>query len=248
MTYDAQKYHRRSIRLKGYDYAQAGAYFITVCVQDRACLFGEVVGDQMHLNDAGRNVLDEWNALPVRFPSVELDVVGAMPNHIHGIIVMDAGGVTRTGATSSVDTGPGRIERASVGATPVVALDRHASMVGEGESAVVARSRATTRVAPTQTSDQHAPGVGEGASAAVPRVGDVVGAFKSLTTVSYIHGVKHSGWPPFRGRLWQRNFHEHIIRNEESLNLIRQYIVNNPVNWAIDEENPLVERQVRKKA
>jgi REP element-mobilizing transposase RayT len=79
-------------------------------------------------------------------------------------------------------------------------------------------------------------------------VGDVVGAFKSLTTVSYVQGVKHSGWPPFRGRLWQRNYHEHIIRNEESLNLIRQYILDNPACWESDEENPRVERPTKKKA
>lgn len=242
MTYDSQKYHRRSLRLKGYDYSQAGAYFITVCVEDRACLFGDVVDGQMHLNDAGRTVMEEWNALPVRFPSVELDVFGVMPNHIHGIIVMEAGrkesaAVARPGATS-VDMGPGQFERAPVGATLVVALDPHGSVVGECESAAVARSRAP---------DPPGPVMGECESASVPRVGDIVGAFKSLTTVTYIHGVKHSGWPPFRGRLWQRNYHEHIIRNEESLNLIRQYILDNPACWESDEENPQAERQVRKK-
>ena len=88
MTFVSQKYHRRSIRLKGYDYSQAGAYYITVCVQDRACLFGEVGGDVMHLNDAGRMVLAEWDALPARFPAVELDAFVVMPNHVHGIFVM----------------------------------------------------------------------------------------------------------------------------------------------------------------
>ena len=78
-------------------------------------------------------------------------------------------------------------------------------------------NRATTRVAPT--------------------VGDVVGAFKSRVTVEYTRGVNRNGWPPFRGRLWQRNYYEHIIHNEKSLNRIRQYIVNNPLRWFYDHKN-----------
>ncbi len=59
-----------------------------------------------------------------------------------------------------------------------------------------------------------------------------------MTTNEYIRGVKQSGWPPFNGRLWQRNYYEHIIRNDESLNRIRQYIADNPRRWAFDRENP----------
>jgi len=67
----------------------------------------------------------------------------------------------------------------------------------------------------------------------------VVGAFKSRVTVEYVRGVKTSGWPPFRGRLWQRNYYEHIIRDEASLCGIREYIANNPLQWALDRENPV---------
>ncbi|MBN1485523.1 MAG: hypothetical protein JXA37_12470 [Chloroflexia bacterium] len=69
-------------------------------------------------------------------------------------------------------------------------------------------------------------------------MGDIVGAFKSITTVEYIRGVKQSAWPPFPNRLWQRNYHEHIIRDEDELNRIRQYIDENPLYWAFDQENP----------
>jgi putative transposase len=176
MPYDPNRHHRRSIRLKGYDYSQAGAYFITLCTQDRACLFGRVVNGEMRLNDAGRMVLAEWNRLPERFPQVVLDAFVVMPNHVHGILVI-------------TDPAP------TVGAT-----------VG-----------ATTRVAPTT-------------------VGNIIGAFKSRVTVEYIRGVKTSGWPPFRGRLWQRNYYEHIIRNERALNAIRQYIMENPRRGHRDRE------------
>lgn len=69
-------------------------------------------------------------------------------------------------------------------------------------------------------------------------VGDIVWRFKSLTTNRYSDGVRESGWPEFCGRLWQRNYHEHIIRNQADLNRIRQYIRDNPAQWAIDSEYP----------
>jgi REP element-mobilizing transposase RayT len=69
-------------------------------------------------------------------------------------------------------------------------------------------------------------------------LGDVVHRFKTMTTKRYADGVKQLGWPPFRGRLWQRNYYEHIIRNEESLNRIREYIAANPLRWHLDRENP----------
>jgi putative transposase len=82
------KHRRRSLRLKGYDYAQAGAYFITMCTQDRACLFGKVVDGTMCLNDAGQLVAILWSDMPVHFPGIDSDVFVVMPNHLHGIIVL----------------------------------------------------------------------------------------------------------------------------------------------------------------
>ena len=72
------------------------------------------------------------------------------------------------------------------------------------------------------------------------KLGDIVNWFKTMTTNQYIRGVKQNGWSPFPGKLWQRDYYEHIIRNEKELNHIRQYIAENPVNWRTDEENPNV--------
>ena len=80
--------HRRSIRLKGYDYTQAGAYFVTVCTHKRACLFGEIVQDEMHASDIGALVSRCWDEIPIHFPDAELDSFVLMPNHLHGIIVL----------------------------------------------------------------------------------------------------------------------------------------------------------------
>jgi len=85
-------HHRRSIRLKGYDYSQAGAYFVTICTQDRICLFGEVADDRMRLNGAGEMAVSLWQQLPTRFPDIEIDAFIVMPNHLHGIIVLPDGG------------------------------------------------------------------------------------------------------------------------------------------------------------
>ena len=88
-AYDPERHCRRSIRLKGYDYSQSGAYFVTIIAQNRMCLFGEVVDGLMQLNDAGRMIATEWRALPTRFPTVQFDAFVAMPNHIHSIIVIN---------------------------------------------------------------------------------------------------------------------------------------------------------------
>ena len=92
MTYDPEKHHRRSIRLRGYDYAQAGAYFVTICTQNRECMFGDVVEGQIALADPGRMVESAWRDLPEHYPGVALDEFVVMPNHLHGIIILVGAG------------------------------------------------------------------------------------------------------------------------------------------------------------
>ena len=171
MIYNPNIHHRRSIRLKGYDYSQAGLYYITICTQDRACLIGNVVNGEMILNDSGTMIETEWVALKKRFPNIELHEYVVMPNHFHGIL-------------------------------QIVDVDK-----GQPQG--------------------HAP--------TNKTVGDMMDAFKSITTVEYIHGVKQSGWKPFNGKLWQRNYYEHIIRDEQSYQRISDYIINNPAKWKGDK-------------
>jgi putative transposase len=107
-----------------------------------------------------------------------------------------------------------------VGALLVGALPHAAS--ASSESPTTARaSRAPTRGAPTP-----------------PALGDIIGAFKSVTTNEYARGCREHDWPPFHNRLWQRNYYEHVIRDDDALNRIREYIVTNPLGWAPDRENP----------
>jgi REP element-mobilizing transposase RayT len=93
LRYDPDFYHRRSIRLAGFDYKRRGAYFVTVCTWGRACLFGTIVKGRMVLNDAGRAAAECWQRIPEHFPKVELDEWVVMPNHLHGIIMIASGPV-----------------------------------------------------------------------------------------------------------------------------------------------------------
>jgi len=198
MPYDPKIHHRKSIRLKGYDYSQAGLYFITICVQDRTCLFGDVVNGEMILNDAGRMVENEWLKLPQRFTIIKLHEFVVMPNHFHSIMEI-------------------------VGATLVVA-----------QNETVAQNIELGQHDIGQYENQK--GQPQGIAPAKPKnVGDMVGAFQSIVTVEYIRGVNNLGWKPFNRKLWQRNYWEHIIRDEQSYERIAEYIINNPKDWVNDK-------------
>ena len=91
MKYNSHIHHRRSIRLKGYDYSQNGVYFVTICVQNRECLFGKIKNGEMILNNAGKMIEKYWHQIPEHYPNVILDVFVIMPNHVHGILIIDNG-------------------------------------------------------------------------------------------------------------------------------------------------------------
>jgi len=93
MVFDPRLHHRRSIRLRGYDYAGGGAYFVTICTVGGKCLFGEVVEGKMFLNEAGQLVQKTWDSLPTRFRSLVLDAFQVMPNHIHAVFVLPGPGL-----------------------------------------------------------------------------------------------------------------------------------------------------------
>jgi REP element-mobilizing transposase RayT len=108
------KHNRRSIRLNGYDYAQPGAYFVTICTKGHACLFGHVVNGEMHLNEAGEISQRCWEDIPHHFPSVELDAFVIMPNHIHGVVITEfckgeeSFALTHAPATTTTPQSPSR--------------------------------------------------------------------------------------------------------------------------------------------
>ena len=253
MKYNPQIHHRRSIRLKGYDYSKAGAYFITICCENRESRFGKIIvgagftpahnttkspahnttkspahnttkspahtttnspahttnspyndditngqpqeiAPTMELNEYGQIAYNEWIKLSERFLNFELDVFQIMPNHMHGIIVLND-------------------ESASHDNNKIIAQSL------EMES----QNDQPQRIAPVNAS-----------------ISDVVGAYKSLVANGCLDIFKNNyvgaGLAPARmGKLWQRNYYEHIIRNRESYQSISNYIINNPTKWKGDK-------------
>lgn len=176
MKFDSQIQHRRSIRLKEYDYGQTGAYFVTIVTQGRECLFGEITNDEMKLSRFGEIAHAEWFKTAELRSNVKLwgDEFVVMPNHIYGIIwIIDNIGAERCSAPTRLP----RVIRGSLGA--------------------------------------------------------IVRVYKSAVTyaVNEMRGTR--GTP-----VWQRNYYEHIIRNQADLENIYKYIQYNPIQWAKDEENP----------
>ena len=170
--------NRKVIRLREYDYSQAGGYFITICTYHREYLFGQVINHQMMLNKTGETVKQWWLKLEDKFINVKLDNYVVMPNHLHGIIVV--------------------IEKDKVGAIHELPL----------QSGMILRRQML-----------------------IPKT---VGYFK-MNSAKYINRLRGAmGYP-----LWQRNYYEHVIRNENELYRITEYIQNNPLKWDLDRENPL---------
>jgi len=242
-----QKRHRRSIRLKGYDYSQAGAYFITIVTQDRACLFGEVVDGEMRLNEAGRIAERCWRAIPDHFPHVRLDEFVIMPNHVHGILwIVDAMGTT-VGAENVITVGAKNVNTVgaknvkTTGAKNVITVGaknvkttgaKNVITVGAKNVKTIGAKNVITvgakNFSPLPSSSPQQP-LPHGTS---KTIGSVVRGFKIGVTKWFRENNEVY-------TVWQRNYYEHIIRSEESLNRIRQYILDNPLRWAYDRENPV---------
>ncbi len=189
--YDPNKHHRRSLRLRGWDYTWPGAYFVTIVAHHREMLFGEVADGKVVLSEWGQIVAACWAEIPAHFDHVVLDAWVVMPNHLHGILFL-----TRTGEGEAGGTGEGVSRLYGAGGTGV--------------------SRPLPRPYPPR-------GVARGS------LGAVIGSFKSAVTRRI---NERRGTPG--ASVWQRNYWEHIIRNERELIAIRKYIHNNPARWAED--------------
>ncbi|WP_310426104.1 transposase [Chamaesiphon sp. VAR_48_metabat_135_sub] len=165
MNYNPELHHRRSIRLKGYDYSTAGAYFITICTHEREQLFGDIVDLTMVLNELGNITQLHWQKLARYHPNLIVDRSVVMPNHLHGIILLNL-----------------------------------SILHGKGYTKEDSKS-----------------------------ISEIIGSFKTFSarTINKIRRLK--GVP-----VWQRNYYERIIRTETELDCVRQYIIDNPINWQTD--------------
>jgi len=176
--------HRRSIRLKGYDYTQAGAYLVTICTHNRQPLFGEIRNGIMLLNSYGRIACPQWLQLVYRFSNLELGEWVIMPNHVHGILII----------------------------------------TGRGEASQK-RNNGQVNTLITDASPLRPNGTESGS------IGAIIQNFKSVTSRKINSQLGKSKEP-----IWQRSYYEHIIRNENEMQSIADYIVTNPLNWEQDAE------------
>ena len=181
-NYNPNKHHRKSIRLVGYDYSQAGLYFVTICCEDKICRFGHVENGTMVLNEYGQIANDEWLKTAEIRPNVKLHEFVVMPNHIHGIIqLLDIG----RGELHSPNTNELHSPNNNLGVYKTPLRDDNWGVCK------------TPLRSPSQT------------------IGALVRGYKSSVT-------KQLGLLGFDEKLWQRNYWEHIIRNEQSYQTISE--------------------------
>jgi putative transposase len=210
MAYNPDIHNRTSIRLNGYDYSQSGFYYVTLCTQDRESRFGEILDGEMVLNDAGLLVDAEWQRISVRYDHVILDAYQIMPNHLHGILQITSPHSVGTGLVPVLNFSDDFVDDALI--------DTDNTNAKTADQNIDPPAWMGTRPIPTG-------------------LYDMIGTFKSLTQNDYAFHVRNNGWPPFRKRLWQLRFHDHVIRNQYELDRIRGYIIDNPRNWSKDENN-----------
>ena len=194
----------RPRRLREYDYAQDGAYSVTIGTEWRRHLFGRVRDERMELNAVGRAVEGVWYGLPEHYPHVELDVFVVMPDHVHGIVVL-VGGDSEAGSDSgpTLGSGAGGSREEEAGWKPARTQDP------------------ATKDGPTKRGSRRRHGLSE-----------VVRGFKTYSG-RRVNGLR--GTPGVAVR--KRGYYEHVVRNEEDMNRIRQYFQENPLRWSLKREN-----------
>lgn len=204
--YNPDIHHRRSIRLKGYDYSRSGLYFITLCVVDRICVFGNIVDGKMQLNDIGRLVEEEWlNTVDVRNGDVRLHNYIVMPNHFHAIIEICECMYECDSSQILNECNMGECECRGESYSPQILNTDNVGEYAMGECEKGECDLPLRMKSPSKT------------------VGAIVRGFKGAVSRQLGYSV------------WQRNYYEHIIRTGESYRQISDYIVNNPTKWQDDK-------------
>lgn len=208
MTLYKNKYRVESTRLKSWDYSSNGAYYLTICVNDRRCIFGNINKGKLNLSSLGQIAEQCWQEIPNHFPFVQLDEFVIMPNHVHGIIIIKK--TDETGPTSSVLPGLSAMPVASMTPVSPVETQNFASQRSIPISQSVSKSQPSTKFGPQSKN-----------------IASIIRGFKIGVTKFAINNKITFKWQP--------RFYDHIIRDENDLNRIRQYIMDNPWNWNEDE-------------
>ncbi|MDR1830957.1 MAG: hypothetical protein LBQ76_09330 [Candidatus Fibromonas sp.] len=261
--YNPNKQHRRSIRLQNWNYANTGAYFVTICSQNRECLFGEIADDKMILNEYGETAGNAWRELPSHHPYIELGEYIVMPNHIHGIITINATTINTipvpVGARPalpslqplpSLPCPPSQQKPQPQQSPPPLSQiimakrGRHVAIQGKcvAEQRQHVAKTGQGRPCPYGPNDPYDHDHRQLARYQNPgknTLSAIIGSYKSAVS-KQIHRIG------FVGDIWQRNYYEHIIRNETEYAKIAEYIRNNPILWKKDYLNEILDKQLTK--
>ena len=200
-----EKYRIPSARLQNWDYGWNGIYFITICVAGREHYFGEITKGKIRMSEIGLLAERFWFEIPQHFPFILLDAFVVMPNHIHGILIIDKvdGGRINTNIMKSVETRQ-------------CLVSEHCD--NSGFNLETRQCLVSTDATPGQQRFRN-PGKNN--------ISSVIGSYKSVVA-RYAHRI-------ISGFDWQAKFHDHIVRSDDSLKRIREYIQNNPANWRQDK-------------
>lgn len=208
----------KQFRLKDWDYSSAGYYFVTIVTHDRVDRFGEIAGDTMNLNDVGKMIKEYWLGMGkyIGTSHVGTPLVG----------VQNANNVENTNNTKRTGTRPVPTKRTGTRPVPIeinlkikteyfnqseILLDQFVIMPNHIHGIIILEENNKLKL------------------------GEIIGAFKSLTTNEYIKHVKENNWPRFEGKIWQSRYHDRIIRDEKKLEQKKEYIINNPQKWELDK-------------
>ena len=233
------KYRIPSARLPHWDYGNSAAYFITICTHTMEHYFGEIKNDEMHLNEIGKFAEEFWLEIPTQFPFAQLDVFVIMPNHLHGILIIDKTVETRLIASlqSPATPPPAPVETRFIASPSCESTDTvQTRLIASLQSP--ATPPVQTRFIASPSSETQSPATPPPAS--LP--GGITGhknpmLHENISRMMRCYKGKctfeiHKTHPHFA---WQSRFHDHVIRDEKSLERIRNYIINNPYNWKKDK-------------
>ena len=233
------KYRIPSARLQHWDYGWNGAYFITICTKNRVEYFGEIINGEMKLSEIGVLSHKYWLEIPNHFPFVQLDAFVVMPNHIHGIIIIDKQeNVRNDGNVNTVETPKLGVSTKTNTTKLGVSTKTNTTKLGVSTKTNTTKLGVSTKTNTTKLGVSTDPIKTPPSPANVNKTGDknnkwkpgvlgvIINQYKRICTINVRKIIPYFAWQP--------RFYDHIIRNEKSYYQIAQYIHGNPLKWQDD--------------
>lgn len=223
------KYRIPSARLQTWDYANNGTYFITICTQNRHHFFGTIQNQEMQLSEIGKLAVQFWLEIPNHFPFIELGNFVVMPNHVHGILIINHSVETRFIASNDIN-----IETRCIAPNDINNAPR---FIAPNENNNEPRCIAPNDINNNKNNNE---------TRLIASLQGNIGGFSGNKNPMINDNIsKIIRW--YKGRCsfecrkinpnfgWQTRFHDHIIRNAKSFDTIQNYIFENPLNWKNDK-------------